>query len=111
MLDISYNTLCSWTADIHNPNSKLSGAAEKILFEVIKEGYFMPKSGQLNVCRALRQNIGLRLIRLNGKWILYEPSHKEIAMKAMLEKSNMNYLSNHRLANIKRLFYGDETKF
>ncbi len=59
MLGVPYNTLCYWTADIHNSNSKLSGAAEKILAEVIENGYFFPKPKQLNICRILKQNVGL----------------------------------------------------
>jgi hypothetical protein len=31
---------------------------------------------------------------------------KELAMKAMLEKEKLNYLSAQRLISIKRLFYG-----
>ncbi len=106
MLNVSYNTICSWTADIHNPNSRLGGAAEKILAEVVENGYFMPKYGQLNTCRILRQNVGLRLTRLNGRWILYSLNENDKAMKAMLVRSGLNYLSNQRLAIIKRLFYG-----
>ena len=59
MLGISYNMPCYWTADIHNSNSKLSGAAEKILAEVIENGYFFPKPKQLNICRILKQDVGL----------------------------------------------------
>ena len=106
MLGISYNTLCYWTADIHNSNSGLSGAAEKILAEIIESGYFFPEPKQLNICRVLKQNVGLRLTRLNGKWILYTNNGKELAMKAMLEKEKQNYLSARRLVSIKRLFYG-----
>ena len=36
MLGIPYNTLCYWTADIHNPDSRLGVAAEKILAEVVE---------------------------------------------------------------------------
>ena len=110
MLCISYNMLCSWTADIHNSNSRLTGAAEKILAEVVEKGYFFPKPKQLNICRILKQDVGLRLARLNGKWILYELSNKETAMKAMLEKSKMNYLSRQRLSNLKLLFYGSNIR-
>ena len=105
MLSVPYYIISSWTADIHSANSKLSGAAEKILAEVVEKGYFFPKPAQLNVCRSLKQNVGLRLTRLNGKWILYSHSEKEKAMKAMLEKSKMNYLSRQRLFNLKLLFY------
>ena len=105
MLGISYNMPCYWTADIHNSNSRLSGAAEKILAEVVEKGYFFPKPKQLNICGILKQDVGLRLTRLNGKWILYTNNGKELAMKAMLEKEKLNYLSARRLVSIKRLFY------
>ena len=97
----------SWTADIHNSNSRLSGAAEKILAEVVEKGYFFPKPKQLNICRVLKQDVGLRLTRLNGKWILYVPSEKDKAMKAMLKESKLNYLNAQRLRNIRKLFYVD----
>lgn len=104
-LGISRNTLYDWTCDIHTANSRLTGAAEKILTEVVEKGCFFPKPAQLNICRGLKQNVGLRLTRLNGKWILYSHSEKEKAMKAMLEKSKMNYLNSRNLNNIRRLFY------
>ena len=106
MLGVLYNTLCSWTVDIHNSNSRLSGAAEKILEEVIENGYFFLKPKQLNICRILKRDVGLRLTRLNGKWILYTNNGKELAMKALLEKEKLNYLSARRLVSIKKLFYG-----
>ena len=110
MLGISYNTLCSWTADIHNSNSRLSGAAEKILAEVVEKGYFFPKPKQLNICRVLKQDVGLRLVRLNGKWILYTNNGKELAMKSMLEKEKLNYLSAKKIENVKRLFKFDKVR-
>ena len=103
-LSIPRNTIYGWTCDIHTINSRLTGAAEKILTEVIEKGYFFPKPAQLNICRNLKQNLGLRLIRLNGKWILYQYNEKDKAMKAMLEKSKMNYLSARRLASIRNAF-------
>ena len=93
-LGVSRNALYDWTCDIHTANSRLTGAAEKILAEVVEKGYFFPKPAQLNICRVLKQNVGLRLTRLSDKWILYELSNKETAMRAMLEKSKMNYLSD-----------------
>ena len=111
LLNLPYSKICYWTADIHNSNSRISGSVERIVAEVIEKGYFFPKKAQLNTCRIIKQSLGLRLTRLNGKWILYQSSEKNNAMKAMLEKSKFNYLSNHRLATIKRLFYGNETKF
>ena len=111
LLNLSYSIICYLTADIHNSNSRISRSAERIIAEVIEKGYFFPKKAQLNTCRIIKQSLGLRLTRLNGKWILYQSSEKNNAMKAMLEKSKFNYLSNHRLATIKRLFYGNETKF
>lgn len=105
MLNLPYYLINQWIADILSANSKLSGAAEKILAEVIKKGYFFPKPAQLNICRNLKQNLGLRLIKLNGRWILYASSEKDKAMKAMLEKSKMNYLSAQKLAIIRRSFY------
>jgi hypothetical protein len=105
MLCVSYNMLCSWTADIHNSNSRLSGAAEKILSEGVENGYFFPKPKQLNICRILKQDVGLRLARLNGKWILYTNNGKELAMKSMLEKEKLNYLSARRLTGIRNVFY------
>ncbi len=106
MLGVPYNMLCSWTADIHNSNSRLSGAAEKILAEVVENDYFFPKTKELNICRILKQNVGLRLARLNGKWILYTNNGKESAMKAMLEKEKLNYLSARKLVSIRNVFYG-----
>ena len=105
-LGISRNALYDWTCDIHTANSRLTGAAEKILVEVVEKGYFFPKPAQLNICRTLKQNVGLRLTRLNGKWILYAPSEKDKAIKAIIEKSRLNYLSRQRLSNLKLLFYG-----
>ena len=78
----------------------------KILAEAVEKGYFFPKSAQLNLCRVLKQNVGLKFIRLNGKWILYSHSEKEKAMKAMLEEEKLNYLSERRLASIRNEFYG-----
>ena len=109
MLCISYNMLCSWTADIHNSNSRLSGAAEKILSEVVENGYFFPKPKQLNICRVLKQDVGLRLARLNGKWILYQHNSGDKAIKVMIEKSRLNYLNSRNLNNIRRLFYARDT--
>ncbi len=103
-LGISRNTIYDWTCDIHTTKSRLTGAAEKILAEVIDKGYFFPNPAQLNTCRNLKQNLGLRLTRLNGKWILYQYNEKDKAVKALLEKSNTNYLSAKETENIKRLF-------
>ena len=103
-LGISRNALYDWTCDIHTANSRLTGAAEKILAEVVEKSYFFPKPAQLNICRGLKQNVGLRLAKLDGKWILYSNSEKEKAMKAMLEETRLNYLSAQKLGRMKRLF-------
>jgi transposase-like protein len=108
-LSISRNALYDWTCDIHTANSRLTGAAEKILAEVVEKGYFFPKPAQLNICRILKQNVGLRLTRLNSKWILYAPSAGDKAMRTMLEKSRLNYLNSRNLTNIRRLFYARDT--
>lgn len=104
ILNLPYYLINQWTAGIHSANSKLTGAAEKILVEVIEKGYFFPKPSQLNTCRNLKQSLGLRLTRSNGKWILYQNSERNKAVKALLEKSKMNYLSAKETDNIKRLF-------
>lgn len=107
MLSIPYYIISSWTADIHNSNSRLSGAAEKILAEVVENGYFFPKPAQLNICRNLRQSVGLRLVNINHKWILYSAKDKESAMKVYLTNRKLNYMSSQRLASIKKLFIKD----
>lgn len=106
-LGISRNTLYDWTCDIHTINSRLTGAAEKILAEVIDKGYFFPKPAQLNICRNLKQNVRLRLVNINHKWILYSAKDKESAMKVYLTNRKLNYMSSQRLASIKKLFIKD----
>ena len=58
----------------------------------------------------LKQDVGLRLARLNGKWILYTYNGKELAMKPMLEKEKLNYLSVKKIENVKRLFKFDKVR-
>lgn len=105
-LGVSRNTLYDWTADIHAANSRLTGAAEKILTEVVNKGFFFPKPAQLNVCRMLKQELGLKLVRLQYKWILFLPKEKDEAMKAYLKNRNINYLSAQKLINTKKFFHG-----
>ena len=39
----------------------------------------------MNTCRIIKQSLGLRLVKLNEKWILYLPSDKDNAMKEIDE--------------------------
>lgn len=103
-MGISRNALYDWTCDIHTANSRLTGAAEKILAEIVKNGYFFPKPAQLNICRALKQDLGLRLININHKWILYTLRDKDRVIKVYLESKALNYLSRQRLVSIRKLF-------
>jgi hypothetical protein len=103
MLSVPYYIISSWTADIHSANSKLSGAAEKILAEVVEKGYFFPKPAQLNICRVLKQDLRLRLVNVNHKRILYFARDKDRAMKAYLEINRLNYLNQKHLAEIRKI--------
>ncbi|EGD71807.1 MAG: Resolvase helix-turn-helix domain protein [Candidatus Parvarchaeum acidiphilum ARMAN-4_'5-way FS'] len=107
MLNVPYSIICSWTADIHTVNSRLSGASERILAKVVEDGYFMPKHAQLIICRSLRQELGLKLVRVNHNWILYSERDKDKVIKAMLAKLNLNYISTRKMVKLKKLFYAN----
>ena len=108
-LNIPYTVVAAWTNDIHNAGAHLSGAAEKIISILIKEGYFFPKSGQLGTCRSLKQNLQVGMARIRRTWICYLPGNENKAIKAMLEKLNYNFISSQKLSEIKTLF--DEEKW
>ena len=110
LLNLPYSKICYWTADIHNSNSRISGSVERIVAEVIEKGYFFPKKAQLNTCRIIKQSLGLRLVKLNEKLILYQPNEKDKAIKAIVEKSRLNYLNTRKLENIKKLFNFDKIR-
>ena len=103
-LKIPYNIIQVWTNDIHMSFAHLSGAAERIISLLIKDGYFFPKSGQLGICRSLKQNLYVKMTRIRGVWICYLPGSENKAMKAILEKLNYNLIGSQKLSEIKTLF-------
>ena len=103
-LNMPYTVVAAWTNDIHNPEAHLSGAAEKIISVLIKDRYLFPKSGQLGICRSLRQRLQIKMTRINGVWICYLPGNEDKAMKAILEKLHYNLISSQKLSEIRTLF-------
>lgn len=104
-LNISYNTLCEWTSNLHTANSRLTGAAERILAEIIEKGYFTPKPAQLNICRGLKQNLGLKLIKQKGIWICYSARSTNEALQHLLDIKKINYTSATKLRRIQNTLY------
>ncbi|MCL5009871.1 MAG: hypothetical protein M1433_02760 [Candidatus Parvarchaeota archaeon] len=89
------------------PRQYLSERALAIMRSINRLGYYFPKNeADVNLLRGLKQKeiMQLHLARIGGKWICYLEGKNAEALKAFLERYHMNYLTVHKLAQIRDVF-------
>ena len=103
-LNLPYNVVALWTNDIHNPSAHLSGAAERIIATLIRDGYVFPKNSELNVCRGIREKLQIRFAHIFNMHIIYLENRKNEAIKALLSKKKIQILRNNKMHEINKVF-------
>ena len=103
-LNIPYNIVAVWTNDIHNSGAHLSGAAERIIAILIRDGYVFPKNSELSVCRSIREKIQIKFAHVFNTHIVYLENRKNEAIKALLSKNNMQILRANKMHELNLVF-------
>lgn len=70
-----------------------------------EQGYYFPRNqADKYVLRRLKQKeiMSLHLANIKNHWICYLEGKNDMAMKAFIEHYRINYLSSHKLAQIKK---------
>ena len=85
----------------------LSQRAIEILRAINNYGYYLPKSeSDLNVLRGLKAKeiSPIHIAKYKGKRIAYLEGYNGAAMKVFMERYKINYLSTHKLAQLRYVF-------
>ena len=96
------------------PRQYLSERALAIMRSINRTGYYFPKNeADVNLLRRLKQKevMTLHLAKIKNKWICYLEGKNTEAMKAFLKHYHINYLSLHKLAQIRGVFGLREEKY
>ena len=103
-LNLPYNVIAIWTNDIHNPGDHLSGAAERIIAILARDGYFFPKNSELSVCRGIREKIQIKVAHIFNTHIVYLENRKNEAIRALLSRKNIQILRGEKMHEINLVF-------
>ena len=103
-LNIPYNIVAVWTNDIHNSGAHLSGAAERIISVLIRDGYVFPKNSELSVCRGIREKTQIKFAHVFNTHIVYLENRKNEAIKALLSKNSIQILRANKMHELNLVF-------